>query len=394
MKHVTIGLLAGLAAAAQAPAGTDPASIRQGEILLAEVAKAYEDAPAFTDTVQVTYKGAAGQHSETMEVALGPGSDAQVRMEGYVVTAKDGRFYLERRTLPGKYFTAPLDSDLLRTFRGLAGGATPPIPQCVMRYGDGAGQYVEAFGVSRARNLRLSGYEVREQSKPSVHELRFQADDGVKVTATIDPETRFILGIRIEDALGSHELVMSPKRHERLPVPIAFDPAGRREVESLGGLRLAVGDPAPDFTLESLTGAPVTLSDHRGAVVILDFWATWCGPCRLALPKLQQFSRWADENGHPVRVFAVDIGERQPTPEGIREVVSQYWKSQGFSMPTLLDFEGTVAEAYEVGPIPFTVMVGPDGRIAGTRAGYDANAMENMKREALEALARAGKEGS
>ncbi len=389
MKPVTIGILAALAAPAapaQTPAaGTDPASIRQGELLVAEVAKAYEDAPAFTDSVQVTYRGTTGAHTETMAVALGPGGDARIQMEGYIVTAKDGRFYLERRALPGKYFAGSLDGDLLKTFRGLAGGAAPPIPQCILRYGEDT-DAVEAFGVSRARNLRLTGYEARDGAKGTVFELRFGADAGVKVTVTVDPKTRFILGIRVDDGFGVHELVMSPKRHESLPEPIAFDPGGRREVASLSELRLTAGDPAPDFTLESLAGEPVTLSDHRGAVVVLDFWATWCGPCRWALPKLQELARWAEESGHPVRVFAVNIGERQPTPEKIRQVVSEFWKSQGLTMPTLLDFDGTVAEAYDVGSIPYTVLIGPDGRVIRTLMGLDPNANEALKQEALQAL--------
>jgi hypothetical protein len=101
-------------------------------------------------------------------------------------------------------------------------------------------------------------------------------------------------------------LTLSPKVADTLPTAIAFDAGSRKAVDSLEGLEptpIAIGETAHDFTLSTLGGETVTLSKLKGSVVILDFWATWCGPCKMALPKLQEFATWAESSGQPIKVY-------------------------------------------------------------------------------------------
>ena len=123
----------------------------------------------------------------------------------------------------------------------------------------------------------------------------------------------------------------------------------------------------------------MTLAELRGSVVVLDFWATWCGPCKRGLPLLQKVHDWAATEGHPVRVFAVNMAERERTPEAKHAKVSQFWSSTGYTMPVLMDLDDAISRAYGVGPIPHSVVIGPDGVIQKVHIGYDAKMDTTLK---------------
>lgn len=118
----------------------------------------------------------------------------------------------------------------------------------------------------------------------------------------------------------------------------------------------APGDEAPPFTLEDLDGREVSLVSFRGRPVILHFWATWCPVCREEMPLLDQAAR--DRPGG-LTVLAINLGER-------RAKVAEYARASGLSFPLLLDGRGKVAARYGVLSLPITILVGPDGRIAGS----------------------------
>ncbi|MCH6559983.1 TlpA family protein disulfide reductase, partial [candidate division KSB1 bacterium] len=85
------------------------------------------------------------------------------------------------------------------------------------------------------------------------------------------------------------------------------------------------------------------ISEYFGNVILVNIWATWCPPCRKGLPKLQEFATWAEQEGVAVKVFAVNMGEHVRTNEQKRRKVQQFWQRQGFTMPTLMDYDDTVA---------------------------------------------------
>jgi len=112
------------------------------------------------------------------------------------------------------------------------------------------------------------------------------------------------------------------------------------------------GQTAPDFTLESLDNRPVTLSALRGQVVVLDFWATWCGPCVESLPHLQDIhDRYA---GQGVVVLAINIHDDP-------EEVARFVRENDYTFTILLDPDREVADAYGVWGIPHTVVVDAQG---------------------------------
>ncbi|MEO0588149.1 MAG: TlpA disulfide reductase family protein, partial [Planctomycetota bacterium] len=138
------------------------------------------------------------------------------------------------------------------------------------------------------------------------------------------------------------------------------------------------GTPAPDFTLNTLDGQPVTLTDLNASVVVLDFWATWCPPCVAALPELQAYADWAEAQGLPVEVFAVNLRENEPP-------VRQFLAQNNLSLTTLMD-DGRVADLYGVSGIPQTVVI-HNGTIAHIHIGFSPDYQDKLKRETQDLLA-------
>jgi len=135
------------------------------------------------------------------------------------------------------------------------------------------------------------------------------------------------------------------------------------------------GQPASDFTLETLADSkPVRLSELKGRVVLLDFWATWCGPCRRWLPIVEKAHR--DYAAKGLAVFAVN--ERE-TESKVRTYLSQ----QKLDLPVLMDRGGMVGSEYRASSIPLTVVVGRDGNVLRVMVGlHDAEDLRDVLQEA------------
>jgi peroxiredoxin len=136
---------------------------------------------------------------------------------------------------------------------------------------------------------------------------------------------------------------------------------------------------APDFTLEQLDGAPVQLSSLRGQVVVMEFWASWCGPCRMSTPSLDVVYRKFRDRG--VAVLLVNL---QESPETARR-----WTAGRFAAPVLLDREGQVAARYGVRALPRLFIIDRQGRIQYARSGYGGGLERSLSQVLEELLAEA-----
>ncbi len=121
------------------------------------------------------------------------------------------------------------------------------------------------------------------------------------------------------------------------------------------------GRAAPNFALQDLDGKTATLADFRGRFVLLNFWASWCGPCRGETPDLQALQVRAGGPG-----FTIIGVNQQESPGDARSFTEQF----GVTYPVLLDRSGEVSNAYRVGRgLPVSVLVGPDGVVLRTYIG-------------------------
>jgi peroxiredoxin len=114
------------------------------------------------------------------------------------------------------------------------------------------------------------------------------------------------------------------------------------------------GFAAPDFTLQTRDGETIALADLRGPVVLLNFWATWCPPCRAEMPAIQDVYDGYQDQGFTV--LAVDVGE------GDAQVAS-FADERGLTFPILMDGDGTVSRRYQVRAMPSTFFIDQDGII-------------------------------
>ena len=116
---------------------------------------------------------------------------------------------------------------------------------------------------------------------------------------------------------------------------------------------LAIGNIAPDFELTTLEGETTRLSDYRGQRVFINFWATWCPPCRAEMPDMQKLYEQTDVD---VEILAVNLQESE-------EVVSEFVKEFGLTFPILMDVNSDVADTYQVRAYPTSYMIDSSGRI-------------------------------
>lgn len=145
---------------------------------------------------------------------------------------------------------------------------------------------------------------------------------------------------------------MKEKRVEKVDYGTLFS--------SLGIQEITPPTEVLDFTLKNLEGSEISLEDFEGKVVFLNFWATWCGPCREEMPSMEKL--WQRFKEEAFVILAVDLREE-------KEEVNSFMKDYGLTFSVLLDSRGEVANKYGIRAIPTTFLIDSEGRIVGKALG-------------------------
>lgn len=152
---------------------------------------------------------------------------------------------------------------------------------------------------------------------------------------------------------------------------IAFGGASRPETAPVQ--RLGAGVEAPDFTLNNLKGQPVTLSQYRGKVVFLNFWATWCPPCRAEMPSMERLQEVF--NGKDFVILAVNVEQYG------EQSIKSFLEMSPYTFPILLDPDENLKIRYGVSAIPETFLINKKGIIVDRHLGtLDWSSVEMLKK--------------
>jgi thiol-disulfide isomerase/thioredoxin len=176
------------------------------------------------------------------------------------------------------------------------------------------------------------------------------------------------------NSIGMNQKLVKKNLKLDEPMPDSYfaftPPEGATETENLMGSTLPkadlAGKDALAFDIKALDGKSYSLAKLKGKPVLLDFWATWCGPCRKSMPAVEKMYQDFKEQG--LVVLAVDAGEE-------RAVVEEFLKKTPMPYPVALSGESSITESYHVGAFPTFVMIGRDGKIVAHEIGYGGEAV-------------------
>jgi peroxiredoxin len=132
---------------------------------------------------------------------------------------------------------------------------------------------------------------------------------------------------------------------------------------------------APDFTLKSAEGRNLRLQEQRGQVVLVNFWASWCGPCKQEMPHLNRIYDKYRASGFTLLAVNIDDDPRHGAATAAK------W---GLKFPVLLDAEKSVTRLYDLGAMPATVLIDRDGRVRYLHRGYREGVEDSYERQVRE----------
>ena len=222
-------------------------------------------------------------------------------------------------------------------------------------------RFTEIIAFARSDNMPRRLAESNNMSEMGGPPPSTTTYSNVKINSTIDP------------ALFTQKM---PEGFAKVDAPKEEEDEGAQKAPALA---FKVGDKAPAFKLTSLAGPEVTLDSLKGKVVLLDFWATWCGPCKQIMPVIQKLSEEFKDKG--VAVFGVNTWEKK---DG---AAKKYMESKKYTYGCLLAGED-LAKTYGITGIPTLIIINKDGTIAKAEVGAGGNVEADLRAAITAALAK------
>jgi len=234
----------------------------------------------------------------------------------------------------------------------------------------------QKFAIARA-----DGLPRQQTTKPKFADMPEDIEAGLEDGSMALPAPEMIFtvsGLKVDPKIDDAAFALkAPEGFTKAEpeMPGMMVPGDAGEAPQPPALAVKVGDAAPDFKLTTLDGKEVTLASLKGKVVLLDFWATWCGPCKAAMPTIQKISE--DYKGKDVVVLGVNTWEQKA------DAAKEYIAKKKYTYGCLLKGD-ELAKAYGVTGIPTLVIIGKDGKVASTEVGM-SDESGAMIRKAIDA---------
>lgn len=371
-------------------AGADP----QTDELKAKMVKAYKDLPTYQAATHFERKQQVGRWTMTQStdyrIALDR-SDGKLMVDNpNILLVSDGnKLRVKSDQVPGRHLELdapkPLNYDNLN--KAVPFVNRPPMADLMLALAEDP---VAALSEGKQAEIKALPPESGDaQKRPR---LQVSWAEG-KITLWLDPASSLVTFATLESrgdaapAPGeepeppsqvSYQINIQKSGQPLDAATFAFDTTGSTAIDSVqdyiggGGERSALeGKAAPALELKALDGSDYKLADEKAQVVVLDFWATWCPPCRKGLPEIQKVADWAKAQNKPVAFYAINVRETSAQ-------VKEFWTKAQLTMPVLLDAESKVADAYGVEALPMTVIINK-GKVVHVITGLAPNEEELLK---------------
>lgn len=385
-----------------AAADKSPDAVAKGTAALDRCAAAYRGAKTLTDRATIRILLPDGQQDDAVELEFGEGGEFRIALRGMRIACHAGKVAFVPDEPSDRYLARDAGGNGHAALRAMLGTFSLPVPDLALRHPlEGAGPIAAFHGCGVERDASVTG--CREHAGRTEVLLAGKRSGAV---VAIDPATSLVRSIESAfspDGLPEEVKVgISATMEPQVAAPTAAfsqDLGSRRAVATLDemfgdagpapapGASVKKGGAAPVATLAGFDGNPVDLASLKGKVVVLDFWASWCGPCRKGLPVLQAFADEMKGNDR-VAIFAVNVWE-QCKPEEVPSKVSETWSKLKLSLPVLLDKDAKLISQYGFQGIPATVVIGPDGSLLASHMGLPQNMLQQLRDEVGKALGTA-----
>lgn len=182
-----------------------------------------------------------------------------------------------------------------------------------------------------------------------------------------------VTALQLNPTIQKSVFAFNPPAGAKKAEPAKEDETARDDTNSLKGAE------APNFTLIDMEGNEVSLNSLRGKVVFLDFWATWCPPCRNSLPHTQALSQHEKTKSGDLVVLAVNAREDV-------DKVKKFMQDNNYSFRVLLDKDGKVLDSFKVRGIPTFVLIDREGKVAWVQVGFMPGSEKAMEEAVTQAL--------